>query len=115
MKTLLSSLLLAGTITASVVAAPGKPSTKPAAPADLSRQLGAYITYPASLPKTPNGSIVMIQFKVGTNNRLRQLAVLSPDARLNADLVRQLTGCKLTLANADPDEVHTIRVHFQTD
>lgn len=115
MKTLLSSLLLAGTLTASVVASPVKPEKKPAAPADLSRQLSTYITYPASLPKTPNGSIVMIQFKVGADNRLRQLAVLSPDARLNADLVRQLTGRKLALANADPEAVHTIRVHFQTD
>lgn len=108
-------MLLAGTITINAFANPTNPTKKATTQADLGRRLSSYITYPASLPKTPNGSIVMIQFKVGTDNRMRQLAVLSPDTKLNDDLVRQLTGRKLAMANADPDQVHTIRVHFQTD
>lgn len=115
MKTLISSLLLAGTITVGAFANPEKPVKKVITPANLGQQLSSYITYPISLPKNPNGSIVMVQFKVGPNNRLRQLTVLTPDEKLNADLIRQLTGRKLAMTNADPDEVHTVRIHFQTD
>lgn len=115
MKTLISSLLLAVTITAGAFANPEKPIKKAVIPANLGQQLSSYITYPTSLPKNPNGSIVMVQFKVGTNNRLRQLAVLTPDEKLNADLIRQLTGRKLAMTNTDPEQVHTVRIHFQTD
>ncbi|MBC8153372.1 MAG: hypothetical protein H7Z72_10710 [Bacteroidetes bacterium] len=115
MKTLVSSLILAGAISLNAFSNPTNPAKKAITQTDVSRRLSSYITYPASLPKTPNGSVVMIQFKVGTDNRLRQLAVLSPDTKLNDDLVRQLTGRKLAMANANPDQVHTIRVHFQTD
>ncbi len=115
MKTLLSSLLLAGAVTASGFAAPTNPEKKPATQVDMSRQLATYITYPASLPRSANGAIVMVQFKVGEDNRLRKLAVLSPDDKLNADLVRQLTGRKVAVSSPDPDKVHTVRIHFQTD
>ena len=115
MKTVVSSLLLAGMVTAGTFAKPTNPLKKAAAPTDLGRQLSTYISYPVSLPKNPNGAVVMVQFKVGTNNRLRQLAVFSADTKLSDDLVRQLTGRKLALANADPDQVYTARIHFQTD
>lgn len=114
MKILTTALLLAASVATYGINAPKKPAKK-VARMDLGNQLSTYITYPACLPPTPNGAVVVVQFKVGTDNRLRRLEVFTANKTLNDDLVRQLTGRKLTLLNTDPEKVHTMRIHFQTD
>ncbi len=89
-----------------------KPRTVAPKLPDVGQQLASYITCPAVLKPLANGSVVVIQFRVNEDNRLAKLEVWSNNAELNNDLTRQLIGKKIRLADPNPFETHTVRLHF---
>ncbi|GAA4467508.1 hypothetical protein GCM10023189_51330 [Nibrella saemangeumensis] len=76
-------------------------------------QLAAYLTCPDVLKEKKLSGIVVIQFQVNADSRLAQLEVFSADERLNASLIRQLTGKKVNLTDNEYKKTYTVRLHFR--
>lgn len=80
--------------------------------AELSQQVAAHIACPAVMQVGNYTGIVVITFGVSENNRLSRLTVHTANQELNDDLTRQLVGKKIRLADNNPFETYTVRLHF---
>ena len=70
------------------------------------------MNYPNVMREGSHAGIVMITFGVSENNRLSRLTVHTANRELNDELIRQLTGKKIRLADNNPFETYTVRLHF---
>lgn len=103
-------LSLSGTLVA-------KPRTnkRPAATSaatELSQQIASRVSYPAIMREGNHEGIVVITFGVSEDNRLSRLKVHTANQELNDDITRQLVGKKIRLADNNPFETYTVRLHF---
>ncbi len=92
-----------------------KPRTakRPAASStELSQQVASRVTYPAVMREGNHEGIVVITFSVSENNRLSRLKVHTANQELNDEITRQLVGKKIHLADNNPFETYTVRLHF---
>ncbi|MCY7359073.1 MAG: hypothetical protein LH609_16760 [Rudanella sp.] len=79
---------------------------------ELSQQIASRVAYPAIMREGNYAGIVVITFGVSENNRLSRLTVHTANQELNDDLTRQLVGQKIRLADSNPFETYTVRLHF---
>lgn len=79
---------------------------------ELSQQIASRVTYPAVMREGNHEGIVVITFGVSENNRLSRLKVHTDNQELNDDITRQLVGKKIRLADNNPFETYTVRLHF---
>jgi hypothetical protein len=79
---------------------------------ELSQQIASRVVYPAVMQAGNHEGIVVITFGVSENNRLSRLTVHTANRELNDDLTRQLVGKKVRLADNNPFETYTVRLHF---
>lgn len=79
---------------------------------ELSKQVASLVAYPAIMREGNHAGIVVITFSVSENNRLSRLTVHTANQELNDDLTRQLVGKKIRLADNNPFETYTVRLHF---
>ncbi|GAB4027220.1 hypothetical protein [Spirosoma gilvum] len=113
MKKYLYLLMLVGFLATQAYSLPFG-SHKPTAPqATLEQQIARYVSYPNILKSTKLASVVVIQFRINEVNELCQLKVFSGNDELNHTLTRQLTSKKLVAYGRVPDEVYTVRLHFE--
>jgi len=80
--------------------------------AELSQLIASRVTYPAVLREGNHEGIVVITFNVSEDNRLSRLTVHTANRELNDDITRQLVGKKIRLADNNPFETYTVRLHF---
>ncbi len=80
---------------------------------ELSQQIASRVVYPAVMQVGNHAGIVVITFGVSENNRLSRLTVHTANQELNDDLTRQLVGQKIRLADNNPFETYTVRLHFR--
>ncbi len=109
-------LVLAGFLAAHAYAKPitGRSERARNVPAvSMEQQLASHIAYPDVLKQTRQPGVVVIQFRINSDNELAQLKVFSQNEELNNDLLRQLTGRKLTGRIDDSKELYTVRLRFQ--
>ena len=79
---------------------------------ELSQQIASRVVYPAVMQAGNHKGIVVITFGISENNRLSRLTVHTANQELNDDLTRQLVGKKIRLADNNPFETYTVRLHF---
>ncbi len=115
MKNSLFLLTLVGFLATQAYATPTKIRKTRAPKANLEQQLAKYISYPDALRPAQRAGVVVIQFRVNTDDRLSQLAVFSQNEQINSALLQQLTGKKLTGYGSDAGEVHTVRLRFRPE
>ncbi|MBN8826283.1 MULTISPECIES: hypothetical protein [unclassified Spirosoma] len=113
MKKYLYLLMLAGCLVTQAYSSPYSPH-KPAAPqVTLEQQIARYVSYPSILKSTRLASVVVIQFRLNEASEVCQLKVFSQNDELNNSLLRQLTSKKLVGYGRVPDELYTVRLHFE--
>jgi hypothetical protein len=115
MKMSLFLVALVGFLATQVYADPAKSRKVKAPKASLEKQLASYISTPEALKKAEQPGVVVIQFKVNSDNELCQLAVFSHNEQINNSLTQQLTGKKLAGYGSDVGEVHTVRLRFRPE
>lgn len=115
MKQVCIFLVLVGFLTTPVNATPSNVRKAKASKASLEQQLANYITYPDAFKAGQRAGVVVIQFRVDADDRLSQLEVFSQNKEINNELLRQLTGKKLTGYGSDAGEVHTVRLRFRPE
>ncbi|GAB4006947.1 hypothetical protein EXU85_30515 [Spirosoma sp. KCTC 42546] len=117
MKKKFTLLMLVGFLATQASAAPITTHKPKEVKATLEQQLAKHISYPDVLKSTQQAGIVVIQFRVNSDSKLCQLEVFSQNEKLNNELLRQLTGIKLTGYATDLSEyaaqVHTVRLRFK--
>ncbi|TAE22866.1 MAG: hypothetical protein EAZ91_23150 [Cytophagales bacterium] len=89
-----------------------KAKAAPARTTSVEQQLSANITYPDALLGAAHNSVVVVQYAVN-NNRVSNVQVQTANGDLNKELTRQLTGLKVNIAGAEPNQVYTARLRFQ--
>ena len=113
MKKYLYLLMLVGFLATQAYARPFAPH-KPTAPqVTMEQQIARYISYPSILKSTRLASVVVIQFRINEASEVCQLKVFSQNDELNHSLIRQLTSKKLVGHGRVPDELYTVRLHFE--
>ncbi|MCY7359972.1 MAG: hypothetical protein LH609_21470 [Rudanella sp.] len=115
MKTTIVSFALVVLLSVGVFANPrlsNKSKAKVSA-TTVEQQLSTQLSYPDALQGATQNSVVMVQYKINGNNRVSDVQVLTANKQLNQDLTRQLTGIKVTVAETEPNQVHTARLRFQ--
>lgn len=83
-----------------------------AASTKLSQQVASRVTYPAVMLEGNHEGIVVITFSISENNRLSRLKVHTDNQELNNEITRQLMDKKIRLADNNPFETYTVRLHF---
>lgn len=80
----------------------------------LGEQLASHMSYPNVLRRGNHGSIVVITFSISEDERLCRLRVRTQNQELNEEIIRQLVGRRLRLADTVPAAMDTyiIRLHF---
>ena len=81
--------------------------------AELSQQIAARVDYPAVMQAGNHAAIVVITIGISENNRLSRLTVHTASQKLNDELTHQLVGKKIRLADNNPFETYTVRLHFR--
>ncbi len=106
--------LLLVSLSGSLIAKPrtNKRPVATATTAELSQQVASHIAYPAVLRESNQAGVVVITFGVSETNRLSRLTVHTANQELNDELTRQLVGKKIRLADNNPFETYTVRLHF---
>jgi hypothetical protein len=115
MKKSLFLIALVGFLATQVYADPAKSRKLKAPKASLEKQLANYISTPDALKQAQQAGVVVIQFRVNTDNEVCQLSVFSQNEQINNSLTQQLTGKKLTGYGSDSGEVHTVRLRFHPE
>ncbi len=115
MKKSLFLLTLVGFLATQAYATPTNTRKTKAPKANMEQQLARYISYPDALRPTQRASVVVIQFRVNSDNEICQLEVFSQNEQINNTLIRQLTGKKLNGYGSDSGELHTVRLRFQPE
>lgn len=115
MKKSIFLLALVGFLATQAYATPTKNRKTKAPKATLEQQLAKYISYPDALRPSQQAGVVVIQFRVNSENELCQLEVFSQNEQINNALLRQLTGKKLVGYGSDATELHTVRLRFQPE
>ena len=109
--------MLIGLTTVAAFANPGTKKPSKAKPqANLEQQLASQLTYPEALREGKGGSVVVVQFRLATDNSVMTPTVFTANEKLKNDLTRQLLNAKLTAdETATPGEIHTARLHFKAE
>lgn len=115
MKKSLFLLTLVGFLATQAYATPTTTRKTKAPKANLEQQLAKYISYPDALRPAQRAGVVVIQFRVNSENQVCQLAVFSQNEEINNALLRQLTGKKIVGYGSDASELHTVRLRFQPE
>ena len=115
MKKSLFLLTLVGFLATQAIATPTSPRKTKSLKAASGKPLANYISYPDALKPAQRAGVVVIQFRVNTDSELCQLAVFSQNEQINASLIKQLTGKKLTDYGSDMTELHTVRLRFKPE
>lgn len=115
MKTTIVSFALVALLSVGAFANPrlSNKSKAKATTATVEQQLSTQLSYPDALQGVLNNSVVMIQYRINSNNRISDVQVLTANKQLNQELSRQLTGIKVNTPEADPNQVRTARLRFQ--
>ncbi|GAB4000588.1 hypothetical protein GCM10028807_54040 [Spirosoma daeguense] len=117
MKKNFALIMLVGFLATQAYAAPKKPHKPNAAKATLEQELANYISFPSALKPIQQTGVVVVQFRINSDNKLCQVEVFSHNDQLNSELIHQLNGVKLKSYQNDLSEyvqqVHTVRLRFK--
>jgi hypothetical protein len=81
----------------------------------LATQLTDYLTYPDILRQRNWAFVILISFRVDTNQRLVDLQVYTNSLALNTAIVQQLAGKRINAAGLDNQKTHWVRVRFSPE
>lgn len=80
---------------------------------NISRQLASMISYPKILGNNHVGGIVVVEFYLTDGVSISRVKVFSESDALNFDIIRQLTGKKLSLTEPNLFEKFTVKLVFK--
>lgn len=114
MKKLLFLLTLVGFLATQAYATPEKTrKTKAPQAVSLQQQLANYISLPDAFQPGQPAGVVVIQFRINSDNEIGQLAVFSQNRQIDHSLLKQLTGKKVVGYEGSAEQVHTVRLRFR--